>query len=343
MIKEAIVKIVNKEDLTYDEAYTVMNEIMSGETSATQNAAFLAALSTKSARAETADEIAGCAEAMRAHATAVETGMELFEIVGTGGDNARSFNISTTSALVAAAGGIKVGKHGNRAASSQCGTADCLEALGVNIHQSPARCIELLREAGMCFFFAQKYHSSMKYVGAIRKELGFRTVFNILGPLTNPGKPTMQLLGVYDEYLVEPLAQVLSNLGVRRGMVVYGQDKLDEISLSAPTRVCEIRDGWFKSFIITPEEFGFERCKKEELRGGTPEDNAKTTLAILKGEGGPKRNAVLMNAGASLYLGGRAESMKEGVSLAAQLIDSGKALETLNKLIEVSNRPEAEA
>ena len=343
MIKEAIVKIVSKEDLTYDEAYAVMNEIMSGETSATQNAAFLAALSTKSARAETADEIAGCAEAMRAHATAVETGMELFEIVGTGGDNARSFNISTTSALVAAAGGIKVGKHGNRAASSQCGTADCLEALGVNIHQSPARCIELLREAGMCFFFAQKYHSSMKYVGAIRKELGFRTVFNILGPLTNPGKPTMQLLGVYDEYLVEPLAQVLSSLGVRRGMVVYGQDKLDEISLSAPTRVCEIRDGWFKSFIITPEEFGFERCKKEELRGGTPEDNAKTTLAILKGEGGPKRDAVLMNAGASLYIGGRAESMKEGVALAAQLIDSGKALETLNKLIEVSNRPEAEA
>ena len=343
MIKEAIVKIVNKEDLTYDEAYTVMNEIMSGETSATQNAAFLAALSTKSARAETADEIAGCAEAMRDHATAVETGMELFEIVGTGGDNARSFNISTPSALVAAAGGMKVGKHGNRAASSQCGTADCLEALGVNIHQSPARCIELLREAGMCFFFAQKYHSSMKYVGAIRKELGFRTVFNILGPLTNPGKPTMQLLGVYDEYLVEPLAQVLSNLGVRRGMVVYGQDKLDEISLSAPTRVCEIRDGWFKSFLITPEEFGFERCKKEELRGGTHEENAATTLAILKGEGGPKRNAVLMNAGASLYLGGKAESMKAGVALAAQLIDSGKALETLNKLIEVSNRPEAEA
>ena len=343
MIKEAIAKIVNKEDLTYDEAYTVMNEIMSGETSATQNAAFLAALSTKSARAETADEIAGCAEAMRDHATAVETGMELFEIVGTGGDNARSFNISTTSALVAAAGGMKVGKHGNRAASSQCGTADCLEALGVNIHQSPARCIELLKEAGMCFFFAQKYHSSMKYVGAIRKELGFRTVFNILGPLTNPGKPTMQLLGVYDEYLVEPLAQVLSNLGVRRGMVVYGQDKLDEISLSAPTRVCEIRDGWFKSFLITPEEFGFERCKKEELRGGTPEENAATTLAILKGEGGPKRNAVLMNAGASLYLGGKAESMKAGVALAAQLIDSGKALETLNKLIEVSNRPEAEA
>ena len=235
MIKEAIVKIVSKEDLTYEEAYTVMNEIMSGETTATQNAAFLAALSTKSARAETTDEIAGCAAAMRAHATRVETGMDVFEIVGTGGDNAQSFNISTTSALIAAAGGMKVAKHGNRAASSLCGTADCLEALGVNINQSPARCVELLKEAGMCFFFAQKYHTSMKYVGAIRKELGFRTVFNILGPLTNPASPSMQLLGVYDGYLAEPLTRVLTSLGVKRGMVVYGQDKLDEISLSSPT------------------------------------------------------------------------------------------------------------
>ena len=224
MIKEAIEKIVSKEDLTYDEAYAVMNEIMSGETSATQNAAFLAALSTKSARAETTDEIAGCAAAMRDHATKVDTGMELFEVVGTGGDNAHSFNISTTTALVAAAGGMKVAKHGNRAASSLCGTADCLEALGVNINQSPARCVELLNEVGMCFFFAQKYHTSMKYVGGIRRELGFRTVFNILGPLTNPGSPTMQLLGVYDDYLVEPLAQVLVNLGIRRGVVVYGQE-----------------------------------------------------------------------------------------------------------------------
>ncbi|MBR4581757.1 MAG: anthranilate phosphoribosyltransferase [Lachnospiraceae bacterium] len=342
MIKEAIVKIVNKQDLTYDEAYTVMNEIMSGETSPTQNAAFLAALSTKSAKAETTDEIAGCAAAMRAHATKVETDMELFEIVGTGGDNAGSFNISTTSALVAAAGGVKVAKHGNRAASSMCGTADCLEALGVNIEQSPAKCIELLNEVGMCFFFAQKYHSSMKYVGAIRRELGFRTVFNILGPLTNPGTPSMQLLGVYDEYLVEPLAQVLVNLGVKRGMVVYGQDKLDEISMSSTTKICEIRDGWFKSFVIKPEDFGFERCTKEELKGGTPEENAKITLAILNGEKGPKRNAVLLNAGASLYIGGKAESFKDGVKLAAEIIDSGKALETLNKFIEVSNRPDAE-
>ena len=340
MIKEAIVKIVNKEDLTYNEAYSVMNEIMSGETTPTQNAAFLAALSTKSAKAETTDEIAGCAAAMRAHATKVETDMELFEIVGTGGDNAQSFNISTTSALVAAAGGMKVAKHGNRAASSLCGTADCLEALGVNINQSPARCVELLNEVGMCFFFAQKYHSSMKYVGAIRRELGFRTVFNILGPLTNPGSPSMQLLGVYDEYLVEPLAQVLASLGIKRGMVVYGKDKLDEISMSAPTKICEIRDGWFKSFVITPEQFGFKRCTKDELKGGTPEENAQITLALLKGEKGPKRDAVLMNAGAALYIGGKADSMEEGIKLAAELIDSGKALDTLNKFIEVSNRPE---
>ena len=342
MIKEAIVKIVDKGDLTYDEAYAVMNEIMSGATTPTQNAAFLAALSTKSARAETTDEIAGCASAMRDHATKVETGMDLFEIVGTGGDNAHSFNISTTSALVAAAGGMKVAKHGNRAASSACGTADCLEALGVNIHQSPARCVELLNEVGMCFFFAQKYHASMKYVGAIRRELGFRTVFNILGPLTNPGSPSMQLLGVYDGYLVEPLAQVLVNLGVRRGMVVYGQDKLDEISMSAPTTICEIRDGWFKSYTVKPEDFGFTRCTKAELRGGTPEENAKITLSILGGAPGPMRDAVLLNAGASLYIGGKADSMAEGVKLAADLIDSGKALQTLEKLIEVSNRPEAE-
>ena len=338
MIKEAIEKIVNKEDLSYDEAYTVMNEIMSGETSATQNAAFLAALSTKSARAETTDEIAGCAAAMRDHATRVDTGMEIFEIVGTGGDNAGSFNISTTSAIIAAAGGMKVAKHGNRAASSKCGTADCLEALGVNIQQEPDKCIEMLKETGMCFFFAQKYHTSMKYVGSIRRELGFRTVFNILGPLTNPGSPSMQLLGVYDEYLVEPLARVLVSLGVKRGMVVYGQDKLDEISLSSPTTICEIKDGWYRTTVIKPEDFGFRTCSKEDLAGGTPEENAAITRAIFSGEKGPKRDAALMNAGASLYIGGKAESMAEGIKLAAEIIDSGKALETLEKMIEVSNR-----
>ncbi len=338
MIKEAIVKIVNKEDLTYDEAYQVMNEIMSGETSPTQNAAFLAALSTKSARAETTDEIAGCAAAMRDHATKVDTGMDIFEIVGTGGDNAHSFNISTTSAIVAAAGGVKVAKHGNRAASSKCGTADCLEALGVNIQQDPDKCIELLNEAGMCFFFAQKYHTSMKYVGAIRKELGFRTVFNILGPLTNPGSPKMQLLGVYDEYLVEPLAQVLVSLGVERGMVVYGMDKLDEISMSCDTKICEIKDGWYKTYVIKPEDFGFERCTKDDLVGGTPEENAKITRDILAGAEGPKTNAVLLNAGASLYIAGKAESFKAGVELAKELIKSGAATSTLEKIIEVSNR-----
>lgn len=341
MIKEAIIKIVNKEDLTYDEAYAVMSEIMSGDTTPTQNAAFLAALSTKSTKAETIVEIAGCAAAMRDHATRVDTGMDIFEIVGTGGDGSQSFNISTTAALVAASGGMKVAKHGNRAASSKCGTADCLEALGVNIEQSPEQCVTLLKEVGMCFFFAQKYHASMKYVGAIRKELGFRTVFNILGPLTNPGRPKLQLLGVYDESLVVPLAQVLMNLGVERGMVVYGQEKLDEISLSAPTTVCEFKDGWSKSYVIQPEQFGMERCRKEDLVGGTPVENAAITRAVLGGVPGPKRNAVLLNAGASLYLGGKADTMADGVRLAGDLIDSGKAMETLEKLIAVSNGKEA--
>lgn len=342
MIKEAIVKIVNKQDLTYDEAYAVMDEIMSGKTTPTQNAAFLASLSTKSARAETTDEIAGCAAAMRDHATIVDAHMDVFEIVGTGGDNAQSFNISTTSALVAAAGGMKVAKHGNRAASSKCGAADCLEALGVNIEQSPATCIELLNTVGMCFFFAQKYHTSMKYVGAIRKELGFRTVFNILGPLTNPGMPALHLLGVYDEYLVEPLAQVLMDLGVKRGMVVHGLEKLDEISCTGPTKICEFRDGWYKTYIITPEQFGLERCTKEDLRGGTPEDNARITRAILQGEKGPRRNAVLMNAGASLYIGDKADSIQEGIDLAAELLDSGAVNDTLDRLIEESNKAEEE-
>lgn len=342
MIQEAIVKIVSKEDLTYQEAYQVMGEIMSGETSPTQNAAFLAALSTKSTRAETIQEITGCAAAMRDHALKVDAG-DVFEIVGTGGDNAQSFNISTTAALIAASGGMRVAKHGNRAASSRCGTADCLEALGVNIQQSPARCRELLDEAGFCFFFAQKYHTSMKYVGAIRRELGFRTVFNILGPLTNPGSPSVQLLGVYDEYLVEPLAKVLTSLGVRRGMVVYGQDKLDEISLSSPTTVCEFRDGWFRSRVVTPEEFGLVRCAKPDLRGGTPADNAVITLDILHGRPGPKSDAAFLNAGAALYLGGKAEDIQDGIGLARELVASGKAFATLEKVREISNRPEADA
>ena len=337
MIKEAIVKIVDKQDLTYDEAYSVMNEIMCGETSPIQNAAFLAALSTKSTKAETIDEIAGCAAAMRDHALKVPHDMDVLEIVGTGGDNAHSFNISTTSALVIAASGVKVAKHGNRAASSLCGTADCLEALGVNLDLSPEKCVELLKKIGICFFFAQKYHTSMKYVGPIRKELGIRTVFNILGPLTNPASPNMQLLGVYDASLVEPLARVLTSLGVKSGMVVYGTDKLDEISASAPTLVCEFRDGNYKTYTITPEQFGFTSCKKEDLVGGTPAENAAITLGILKGgDKGPKRNAVLLNAGAALYIAGKADSFENGIKLAGELIDNGAALAKLEEFIKES-------
>lgn len=339
MIKDAIIKIVSKEDLTYQEAFDAMNEIMSGQTSATQNAAFLAALSTKSAKAETADEISGCAAAMRAHALKVETNMDIFEIVGTGGDNAQSFNISTTAALIAAAAGVKVAKHGNRAASSKCGTADCLEALGVNINQTPEKCIELLDAVGMCFFFAQKYHASMKYVGAIRRELGFRTVFNILGPLTNPSSPKRQLLGVYDEYLVEPLTKVLIDLGLQRGMVVYGTDKLDEISMSAKTLICEFKDGWYRHYTISPEDFGMKLCDKSALKGGEPAENAQITREILSGnDKTPKRDAVLLNAGASLYIADKVPSIADGIKLAQSLIDSGAALATLNKFVEVSNK-----
>lgn len=337
MIKEAITKIVNKEDLSYDEAYQVMTEIMTGETTPTQNAAFLAALSTKSTKAETIDEIAGCAAAMRAKALKVETPLRTLEIVGTGGDNAGSINISTTAALIIAAAGIPVSKHGNRAASSKCGAADCLEALGVNIDLDPEKCAKLLEEVGICFFFAQKYHPSMKYVGAIRRELGFRTVFNILGPLTNPASPKIQLLGVYDASLCEPLAKVLMNLGVERGMVVYGQDKLDEISLSSPTTICEFKDGMYKTYVIKPEDFGFETCQKSDLVGGTPEENAAITLDILKGGKGPKRDAILMNAGAAIFLGGKSDSMANGIKLAAELIDSGAALAKLEQFIEDSN------
>ncbi len=338
MIKEAIVKIVDKQDLTYDEAYQVVTEIMNGQTTATQNAAFLAALSTKSTKAETIEEITGCAAAMRDAATKFENDLDLLEIVGTGGDNAHSFNISTTSAFVIASAGINVAKHGNRAASSLSGTADCLEALGANISLEPEKCRELLDKVGFCFFFAQKYHTSMKYVGPIRKELGIRTVFNILGPLTNPSAPKHHLLGVYDRSLVEPVAEVLMKLGSRSGMVVYGNDKLDEISLSSSTSVCEYKDGWMKNYEITPEQFGFERCTKDDLLGSTPEENAAITRGILSGEiKGHKRNTVLLNSGAAIYIGGKAASMEEGIKLAGELIDSGKALETLERFVSLSN------
>ena len=302
-----------------------------------QNAAYLAALSTKSAKAETIDEISGSAAAMRDHALKVEHDMDVLEIVGTGGDHAGSINISTTAAFLIAAAGIKVAKHGNRAASSKSGAADCLEALGINISLAPETCVKLLKEINICFLFAQKYHASMKYVGAVRKELGIRTVFNILGPLTNPAHPTTMLLGVYDEYLLDPLAQVLMSLGVKRGMVIYGQDCLDEISLSAPTSVCEFKDGWFKRYIIQPEDFGFTRCKKDDIKGGTPEENAAITRAILSGkEQGPKRDIVLLNAGAAIYLGGKAASITDGIDVARSLIANGAGLRKVEEFVKGS-------
>ena len=340
MIKEAIEKIVLKEDLTYDEAYAVMNEIMNGETTPTQNAAFLAALSTKSTKAETIDEISGCAQAMREHALTVDGGdMDTLEIVGTGGDRAGSFNISTTTAFVAAAAGIKVAKHGNRAASSKSGTADCLEALGANINLEPEKCVSLLKDAGFCFFFAQKYHTSMKYVGAIRRELGFRTVFNILGPLTNPIKPSRQLLGVYDEYLLEPLAKVLTSLGVKNGMVVYGREKLDELSTAGETAVCEFNNGEYNSYVLTPEQFGLTRSTKQDLEGGTPEENAAITRDILSGKDkGPKFETVLLNAGATLYIAGKATDIADGIEKARELIDNGEALKAMERFVDLSNK-----
>lgn len=340
MIKEAIEKIVRKGDLTYDEAYSVMKEIMTGQTTPTQNAAFLAALSTKSTKAETIDEISGCAQAMREQALQVpHPGMEVLEIVGTGGDGSKSFNISTTSAFVIAAGGVKVAKHGNRAASSLSGTADCQEALGANIEQDPEKALQMLNSVGMCFLFAQKYHSAMKYVGPIRKELGFRTVFNILGPLTNPANPEYFLLGVYDEYLVEPIVKVLDKLGVKKALVVYGDDKMDEISPSSSTTICELRNGFYRTSSITPEEFGLKRGTKEEIVGGTAAENAEITRNILSGrEKGTKRNAVLLNAGAALYVAGKADSIGEGVKKAADIIDSGAAYDKMEEYIAESNR-----
>ena len=336
MIKEAIIKLSKKQDLAYAEAEAVMDEIMSGQATPVQMSAYLTALSLKG---ETIDEITASAAAMRAHCIKLLHNLDVLEIVGTGGDGSNSFNISTTSSLVIAAGGVPVAKHGNRAASSKSGAADVLEALGVKIILTPERSAEILKKINICFLFAQNYHIAMKYVAPIRKELGIRTVFNILGPLSNPAGANMELMGVYDQSLVEPLAQVMANLGVDRGMVVYGQDSLDEISMCAPTSVCEIRDGKFTSYEITPEQFGYERCEKGALTGGTPAENAEITKAILKGEEkGPKRQAVCLNAGAALYIAGKAASIEEGVKLAESLIDSGAALKKLEEFVEETNK-----
>ena len=336
MIKEAIIKLSKKQDLAYAEAEAVMDEIMSGQATPVQMSAYLTALALKG---ETIDEITASAAGMRAHCIKLLHNLDVLEIVGTGGDGSNSFNISTTSSLVIAAGGVPVAKHGNRAASSKSGAADVLEALGVKITLTPERSAEILKKINICFLFAQNYHIAMKYVAPIRKELGIRTVFNILGRLSNPAGANMELMGVYDQSLVEPLAQVMANLGVNRGMVVYGQDSLDEISMCAPTSVCEIRDGKFTSYEITPEQFGYERCEKGALTGGTPAENAEITKAILKGEEkGPKRQAVCLNAGAALYIAGKAASIEEGVKLAESLIDSGAALKKLEEFVEETNK-----
>lgn len=334
MIREATVKLIQKIDLTMEETMAVINEIMSGETTPVQTAAFLTALQAKGT---TIDEITACAKAMRAHALPVDGCDGVLEIVGTGGDKSGSFNISTTSGFVCAAGGCKVAKHGNRAATSKSGAADVLEALGANISMEPKRCAELLRSVGFCFLFAQHYHKAMKYVGPVRKELSVPTVFNILGPLTNPAHADHQILGVYDESLVEPLAHALHGLGVKKGMAVYGLDRMDEISASAPTKICEFDGDIFKTYVIEPEQFGLQRGAKSDIVGGTPAENAAITRSVLSGEKGTRRTAVVLNAGAGLYVAGKALTFEDGVRLAEELIDSGKAIQTLDVFIAQSH------
>lgn len=334
MIRDAILKVSREINLTYDEAYQTMDEIMSGEASEVQMSSYLTAMSMKG---ETITEITASAEAMRNHCVRILNDVEALEIVGTGGDGSNTFNISTTSSIVISAAGIPVAKHGNRSASSKCGAADVLEELGVDIHIPPEKSIQCLKENNICFLFAQNYHIAMKYVAGVRKELAIRTIFNILGPLTNPAGATMQVLGVYDKELVEPLAKVLNNLGVKSALSVYGVDGMDEISASDKTFVCEIKDGETKSYEIDPGDFGFEKCLKEDLVGGDPKENAQITLDILKGQKGPKRNAVVLNSAAGLYVAGAVESINDGVKLAEDIIDSGKALKQLEKFIEFTN------
>ncbi len=313
-----------------------MNEIMKGEASPVQMASYLTALSLKG---ETIDEITGSAAGMRENCIKLLHNMDVLEIVGTGGDGANSFNISTTASIIISACGVPVAKHGNRAASSKCGAADVLEALGVNINISPEKSYELLSNINICFLFAQNYHIAMKYVAPIRKELGIRTVFNLLGPLSNPAGANMELMGVYDEKLLYPLAKVMENLGVKRGMVVYGMDKLDEISISDETKICEINNKNITSYTIKPEDFGYTRADKDELLGGSPQENAEITRNILQGKDkGAKKNAVCLNAGASLYIAGKVKSIQDGVILAEESIESGSAYRQLERFIMESNR-----
>ena len=335
MIKEAIAQLVKREDLTSEVMEQVMEEIMTGEATDAHKASFLTALSMKG---ETIDEITSAAKVLRSHCERFLNDMDVLEIVGTGGDGSNTINISTLSSVVVSAAGIPVAKHGNRAASSKCGTADCLEALGVKIDCAPARSAQILKDINLCFLFAQKYHPAMRFVGAVRKEMGIRTLFNVLGPLANPAGATMQLFGVYSEELVEPLAHVLRNLGVKRAMVVYGRDSMDEISLSAETKVCEFKNDEFKSYVIKPEDLGLTRCNKEDLVGGTPQENAAIVNDILGGAKGPKTDVVLLNAGAAIYLASDGITLKDGIEKAREIIVSGKAKEQLEKFIEETNK-----
>lgn len=334
IINDAVKKLVEKKDLTADMAEQVMESIMSGEASDVMKATYLTALGMKG---ETIDEITASAMGMRKFSKKLKHSGDVLEIVGTGGDHSNSFNISTTSSLVIAAAGIKVAKHGNRAASSRSGAADVLEALGVNIMLEPEKMEQVLDEVGIAFMHAQVYHQAMKNVGAIRKELGISTVFNILGPLTSPACAEIQVMGVYKKELVEPMAKVLANLGVKKAMVVYGEDGLDEISLSAPTAVCEYRNGTFHTYDINPSELGLAMCRKEDITGGSPDENAQITMDILHGAKGVKTDIVVLNAAAGIYLANEKMSLPECISRARQLIESGMALEKLNAFVRATN------
>ncbi|MDR3364089.1 MAG: anthranilate phosphoribosyltransferase [Clostridiales Family XIII bacterium] len=334
MIKEAIRQAAARQDLDFEIARQVMDEIMSGKATDIQMAAYLTAMSVKG---ETIDEITGSASGMRRHCIRLLHDMEVLEIVGTGGDHSNSFNISTTSAIVVSAAGIPVAKHGNRAATSKSGAADVFEALGANISVPPEKSLAMLKEIGLCFLFAQNYHIAMKYVAPVRKELGIRTIFNILGPLVNPAGANMELLGVYEEELVEPMAKVLALLGVKNAYVVYGKDGLDEISVSAATSVCEVRNGFIRGFEIDPEQFGMKRHDKAALLGGTPAENAEITRAVLRGEQGARRDAVLLNSAAAIHVGKPEISLADAVGIAAAAIDSGRAMEQLERFAYLSN------
>lgn len=330
MIKQAIHEVINNRDLEYTLARTAMEEMMEGTASDVEMATFLTALRMKG---ETITEITACAEVMREKGLHIEPEGAVMDIVGTGGDEVGSFNISTTSAFVAAAGGVPIAKHGNRAVSSKSGAADVLEKLGANLQLSPKQNENVLAKTNICFLFAQGYHTSMKNVAPVRKSMGERTLFNMLGPLSNPARATMQLLGVYDEKLVMPMAEVLSNLGVTRGMVVCGKG-MDEASLLGENKACEIRFGKLIPYSFLPEEVGLKACTVEDLRGGAPEENAKITRDILSGkETGAKREEVLLNAGIALYLGIDGLELRDGIEKAAEIIYSGKAYEKLEQFI----------